>query len=138
MRRKPIIFIFFKKHPFLVPFPWLLTHLFIIAHRAFFSYTETEEEVSLILNQATSAIFPPESINVHTEGWRLLKIDVGDKPLGFDEAGIVSSIADPLASAKITLFYISTFSTDYPLVPASDVSRAVQVLASSKFDIVSS
>lgn len=89
------------------------------------------------MNEATSTIFPPESINVHTEGWRLLKVDIGDKPLGFDEAGIVSSIADPLASAKITLFYISTFSTDYPLVPASDVSRAAQVLASSKFEIVS-
>lgn len=68
----------------------------------------------------------------------MLKVDFGDKPLGFDEAGIVSSIADPLASAKISLFYISTFSTDYPLVPASDMARAVQVLASAKFDIVSS
>ena len=66
----------------------------------------------------------------------MLKVEYGDKPLGFDEAGIVSSIADPLASAKISLFYISTFSTDYPLVPVSDLSRAVQVLAAAKFEIV--
>jgi hypothetical protein len=68
----------------------------------------------------------------------LLKVDFGDKPLGFEETGIVSSIADPLASAKISLFYISTYSTDYPLVPASDVARAAQVLAAAKFDIMSS
>lgn len=66
----------------------------------------------------------------------MLKVDSGDKPLGFDEAGIVSSIADPLASAKISLFYISTWSTDYPLVPTSDVTRAAQVLAAANFDIV--
>lgn len=104
--------------------------------RSFFSYTETDEEVSLILNTATASIFPPDSINLHTEGWRLLKVESGDKPLGFDETGIVSSIADPLAKAKISLFYVSTFSTDYPLVPASDLPRAAQVLAAARFEIV--
>lgn len=114
--------------------PWFFGLLF--AFRSFFSYTETDEEVSLILNSATAAIFPPDSINLHTEGWRLLKVESGDKPLGFDETGIVSSIADPLAKAKLSLFYVSTFSTDYPLVPASDLPRAAQVLAASRFEIV--
>jgi uncharacterized protein len=38
------------------------------------------------------------------------------------------SLAAPLAAARISIFAIATFDTDYVLVRAVDLSRAVDVL----------
>jgi len=42
--------------------------------------------------------------------------------------GILASIANPLAEAKISIFAISTYDTDYVLVKAADLDTAVDVL----------
>jgi uncharacterized protein len=49
-------------------------------------------------------------------------------PLAMDLVGILASIADPLAEAKISIFAISTYDTDYVLVKAADLDTAVDVL----------
>ena len=42
--------------------------------------------------------------------------------------GILLAIADPLAEAKIAIFAISTYDTDYVLVKAADLDRAIAAL----------
>ncbi|MDQ3137846.1 MAG: ACT domain-containing protein, partial [Gemmatimonadota bacterium] len=49
-------------------------------------------------------------------------------PLPLDLVGILAAIADPLASAGLSIFAISTFETDYVLVKAADLEPAIRVL----------
>lgn len=49
-------------------------------------------------------------------------------PLAMELVGILASIANPLAEAKISIFAISTYDTDYVLVKAADLDTAVDVL----------
>ena len=43
-------------------------------------------------------------------------------------AGVLASLTTPLAEAGVSVFAISTFDTDYLLVKAEDLERAVDVL----------
>ena len=49
-------------------------------------------------------------------------------PLDFSLTGIVSSVANPLAQAGISIFAISTFHTDYVLVKEDKLAAAVAAL----------
>ena len=53
---------------------------------------------------------------------------VTENSLGFSETGIVSSVSKRLGAAQISIFYQSSFSTDYFLVPETDVENAVESL----------
>lgn len=52
-------------------------------------------------------------------------------PLDFALTGILASLAAPLAEARISLFAISTFDTDYLLVRSADLPRAEAVLTAA-------
>ncbi|NXW38757.1 CAST1 protein, partial [Phaetusa simplex] len=58
--------------------------------------------------------------------WRMVRI--GGQPLGFDECGIVAQIAEPLAAADISAYYISTFNFDHALVPEEGIAEVIQLL----------
>lgn len=49
-------------------------------------------------------------------------------PLDFGLTGILSSLAQPLAEAKISIFAISTFDTDYILIKEENLQKAVAIL----------
>lgn len=66
----------------------------------------------------------PEGVS-HETGWRCLKVS---GPLDFGLTGILASLAAPLAAAKIPIFAISTFDTDYVMVKAEHLARALEVL----------
>lgn len=94
----------------------------------FFSLTQTPDELSIVCEQA---VVPA---GVQCEGdWRVFKV-VG--PLDFSLTGILASIANPLAQAKISLFAVSTFDTDYVLVKNVDWTRALEALQAAKFEII--
>ena len=57
--------------------------------------------------------------------WRALMVE---GPLDFALTGILSSIAQTLAVARISLFAPSTFDTDYILVRSDDLNEAVMAL----------
>ena len=57
--------------------------------------------------------------------WRVLKVE---GPLGFVMTGIVASLAEPLAQAKISIFYISTYETDYLMVEEKNLQKAKKIL----------
>jgi hypothetical protein len=86
----------------------------------FFSITRTGDELSIVTELAC---VPP---GVHSQpGWRVFKVH---GPFILSEIGVLSALAAPLAEAKISLFAISTFDTDYLLVAAETVSAAIRAL----------
>jgi len=86
----------------------------------FFSITRTADELSVVCRQ--DAV--PDGINCE-RGWRCLRV-AGTIP--FSVVGVLASLTAPLAEAGISVFAISTFDTDYLLVKAEDLERAVDVL----------
>lgn len=47
-------------------------------------------------------------------------------PLALDLVGVLSALLVPLAEAEISVFTISTFETDWILVPAKDADKAAE------------
>ena len=63
-------------------------------------------------------------------GWSCIKV-IG--PLDFSLTGILSDISVILAKAKISIFAISTFDTDYILVKSEKLQAAKKVLKQAKY-----
>ena len=59
-------------------------------------------------------------------GWRCLAVR---GPLAFSATGILASLAGPLAEAGVPIFAVSTFDTDYVMVPAGRLEDALAALA---------
>uniref|UniRef100_A0A8C0GWI9 Cytosolic arginine sensor for mTORC1 subunit 1 n=1 Tax=Chelonoidis abingdonii TaxID=106734 RepID=A0A8C0GWI9_CHEAB len=72
--------------------------------------------------------FPSDLLLTSSSGelWRMVRI--GGQPLGFDECGIVAQIAEPLADADISAYYISTFNFDHALVPEEGIDSIIELL----------
>jgi hypothetical protein len=94
----------------------------------FFSITRTEEELSLVCSQEVV----PDGVQCE-KGWRCVMV-VGH--LDFSLTGILASLTASLAEAGITVFAISTFNTDYLLVKADNLKRAVLKLKEAGHDVV--
>jgi uncharacterized protein len=58
-------------------------------------------------------------------GWRVLKVQ---GPFVLSEVGVLASLAALLAAARISLFVVSTFGTDYLLVTQEQLESAVAAL----------
>jgi uncharacterized protein len=86
----------------------------------FFSITRTSDELSIVVEASRV----PEGIQSQS-GWRVIKVH---GPFVLSEVGVLASLAEPLAAAKISLFVVSTFDTDYLLVSANSLDAAVKVL----------
>lgn len=81
-----------------------------------------EEELSIV---CPGAQVPPE---VRCErGWRCLQLQ---GPFPFHLTGVLLSVLQPLAAADIGIFALSTFDTDYVLVKADALDRAIAALQS--------
>jgi hypothetical protein len=94
------------------------------ARRVFSSVTRTRDELSVVC--------PEEAVpgGVRSEGgWALVRLE---GPFPFTAVGILSSILAPLARAGISILAVSTFDTDYVLVPQADLERAVEALESAR------
>lgn len=90
-------------------------------NNVFFSVTKTTDELSIVCSENNIPT------NVMSEkGWRALKIE---GQLDFSLTGILSSILNPLAKAKISIFAISTYNTDYILVKDEKLEKAVKILS---------
>ncbi|MGA8265079.1 MAG: ACT domain-containing protein [Ignavibacteriaceae bacterium] len=87
----------------------------------FFSISRTDNELSIVCPENRV----PNNIEVE-KNWRTIKV-LG--PLGFSLTGILASIANALSEAKISIFAISTFDTDYILVKNKNLERAIKVLS---------
>lgn len=71
--------------------------------------------------------------NEQEDDWAALEV-LG--PLGFSMTGILSNISGVLAAAKISIFAISTFDTDYILVKKARIKDAISHLSKAGYKVV--
>jgi hypothetical protein len=86
----------------------------------FFSVTRTGDELSVV----TELSRVPVGVQSQP-GWRVLKVH---GPFVLSEIGVLSALATPLAEAKVSLFAVSTFDTDYLLVASETLKAAIAAL----------
>jgi len=101
----------------------LLRALFF-SHSAskFISYTETNDEISLIVDEETLELFPKDSIKVSEEFGRAFQFDLGSTPT--ETGSFVHGISRPLGRAGISIFFLTTFNSDLILVQESKFQEA--------------
>lgn len=86
----------------------------------FFTISRTKNELSIVCEEKG---VPRE---IHAErGRRLMQVE-GTLP--FSLVGVLAAIAAPLAEARVSIFAVSTYDTDYVLVEESELDRAIRVL----------
>ena len=81
----------------------------------------TDSELSLVCETDRA----PANTLAREDGWRAFRV-AGQ--LDFSLTGILSGIAAVLADEQIGIFAVSTFDTDYILVKAENLDRAVDAL----------
>ena len=86
----------------------------------FFCITRTYDELSIVCLEE----YVPNGIKSE-KGWRAIKFE---GPLDFRLVGILNSVTSPLAKAQISVYAISTYETDYVLVKAAQLEKAVEEL----------
>ena len=89
---------------------------------------KTDEELSL----ACSSEFVPKNTIVCDSGWRAFRIE---GILDFSLTGILARAADILANAKIPIFAVSTYNTDYILIKNEFFQKALDVLKENNYVI---
>ena len=85
----------------------------------FTSITRTADELSIV---CPADNLPPEVHSQHR--WICLKLE---GPFPFSQTGVLLSFIEPLSRNDISIFAISTFDTDYVLIPEGH-ARALDVL----------
>jgi uncharacterized protein len=95
-----------------------------------YSITKTTDELSLVCEQ--DKLIPQPGMH-QEDGWKCLQV-VG--PLDFSLTGILSSIAQPLADNKISIFALSTYDTDYILVKKEKFTEAQTILKNNGFIVI--
>jgi len=94
-----------------------------LENRNFVSITYTKEELSIVCEQSQ---VPSGDENLQTsDDWKCIKVE---GPLDFSLTGILSSLTLPLAEAKISIFAISTYDTDYLLVKSDTLAQTIKIL----------
>jgi hypothetical protein len=93
----------------------------------FISISRTPAELSIVCD-ASSA---PDGVKAERD-WRCFALE---GPIPFEVVGVAARITKALADAKISVFFVSTYDTDYVLVRSSAVDAAITALRSSRFDL---
>ena len=84
------------------------------------SITRTQDEMSIVVPEE----FVPADVAA-SRGWQLIRF-AGPMPL--DQSGILASVIAPLAAARVSVFAMATYDTDYVLIPAAQRQHAVAAL----------
>ena len=93
----------------------------------FCALTRTADELSVICAQESV----PPGITCEPN-WRALKVE---GQLDFAMVGVLAGISSALANARISLFAVSTFDTDYILVKETDLPGALSALRSAGYGV---
>lgn len=93
-----------------------------------YSITRTDEELSIVVKDNVNI-----KSDVIEENWRMIKI-LG--VLDFSLIGILSKISTILADAKISIFVMSTYNTDYILIKDDKLDQATKVLEENGYSFV--
>ena len=93
----------------------------------FYSISRTDEELSIVCEPDIEIDSAKSSAD-----WSCIKV-IG--PLDFSLTGILAGISATLADAKISLFAISTFDTDYFLVKSRELPNVLYTLKNAGYVI---
>jgi hypothetical protein len=87
---------------------------------SFFTISKTKDELSVVCSEKSV----PQGLKFEGN-WKALKVE--DK-LDFSLTGILSSLINPLAKEKISIFAVSTYNTDYIFVKCNNLKKAKRIL----------
>jgi hypothetical protein len=90
------------------------------ADGGFLSITRTRDELSIVAPEPSV----PAAV-LCDRGWRCLMVA---GPLDLSLTGVLAALASPLAEARVSVFAVSTFDTDYLLVKDERLAVAVETL----------
>jgi len=88
----------------------------------------TREELSIVYSEDVCLGDPMPDAAPVERGWLALKLE---GPFPFSMTGVLASFLEPLAEARIPIFAISTFDTDYVLIKRENLERAVAALGAA-------
>jgi len=94
---------------------------------SFTTVSRTDEELSIVCD----AVAVPDGVRAE-RGWRVLRVR---GPIPFDVTGVAAALVAPLAQARISVFPIATFDTDYLLLEEESFERAIEVLRAAGHEI---
>ena len=99
----------------------------------FVSICTTSDEISIVcLQSKQNAELLTGKADIES-GWSLIRVD---GQLEFEMVGVIAKFSSILADARIPLFCLSTFDTDYILVKESNKKAAIEVLAQQGITLV--
>jgi len=87
---------------------------------SWYSITRTGDEVSIVAPEGIDFSASPRQ-----DGWACLQIA---QVLDFGLVGLLAGVSGVLAQAKVSIFTISTYDTDYILVRSADLPTACAAL----------
>jgi hypothetical protein len=93
----------------------------------FLCVTRTFDELSVVCSE-DHLPDPPDDVPdwaLAERGWVALKLE---GPFPFSMTGVLASFIQPLAEARIPIFAIATFDTDYVLIKRENVKQALVAL----------
>lgn len=93
------------------------------------SITWAQDEISIICTVGQA----PAHATVNAP-WRCLRVN---GPANLALTGILASLVNPLANARVNIFAFSTYDTDYVLVPAVRLDEALAALAGAGHRVTS-
>lgn len=96
--------------------------------RTFLSISRTPTELSIVADESS---VPPQ-LDAQ-RGYRALRVE---GPLPLDLIGIFAPIASSLAAARIPIFPIATYDTDYVLVASEFLEKAISTLEAAGYRIL--
>ena len=88
---------------------------------------KTSDELSIVVPQYIDIVSDESDV-----GWRVLEV-LG--PLQLSMVGIMAQIGNVLASAKVSIFIVSTFETDFFLVQQKDLLIATTALEKDGYKV---
>lgn len=94
----------------------------------FYFIGKTDDEISLVCRTECT----PADAAAREDGWRGFRVA---GTLDFSLTGILSGISAVLAENGIGIFAVSTYDTDYILVKAGNLDRAVKALRAAGYHI---
>lgn len=93
------------------------------------SITRTPDELSIVCSDESVPADATEE-----RGWRALVVE---GTLDLNQVGVLAELAGPLAAADIPIYVISTYETDYVLVPSEALATATEALERAGHSVAS-
>ena len=116
-----------KKLPYTLTVCKLETVEQIDLNAGFYFIGRTDEEISLVCPTKDA----PARTTEREDGWKGFRIE---GVLDFSLIGILSKLSGILAENKIGIFAVSTYNTDYILVKAENLGKALDVLREAGYE----